>query len=148
MIRVNSSWGIGRAHRHTHVDTIYNLDVIKINESLRECEFCLGSWLLETLSCDATAFPIISAICFGALLAFHTASSTSHSTTPYNIKAVVIYRYLNIFLGSLIKHVISISRLWIHKEALSYVASLYALASLEAVAITPALCILTPTRSH
>jgi len=126
------------------VDTIDYFDIIEVNESLGKGELSLCSWLLKAATSNAATTSVITTISSCALLTFDTASSAGHSSTPDNIKAIIVNGNLHILLLSGLKLVVSIRWLGIHKETLIYGPSLNALAALEAVAVTTAFSVLAP----
>jgi hypothetical protein len=63
--------------------TINNLNVIEVNESLREGEFGLRGWLHESSARYTAALAIVTTISLSTILTLDAASPTSDGTAPY-----------------------------------------------------------------
>lgn len=143
MIWVHTTRSVRGAHRDTHMGTIDNFYIIEVDECLGKCEFSLGSRLFKTTTCNAAALAIITAISSGAFLTLCTSSSSSDGTAPDNVEAIVINGNRYILLLTCIQLEVAISRYGILEEALVNRPSLDAFATLEAIAISATLGILT-----
>lgn len=131
------------------MNSINYFDVIEINELFGEGQLSLCCWLLESLTWLAITIAIVSTISSTELLCLVIVlSSSSDSTTPYDVKTVVIYGNVNILGCPSVQLEIIIIRLGIDEEALLNRASLDALRTLIAVAVTSTLCVLRVAVLH
>lgn len=65
------------------MNTINDLNVIEVNESLREGEFGLCGWLHESSARYTAALAVVTTIGLSTILTLDAASPTSYGTTPY-----------------------------------------------------------------
>ena len=121
---------------------INDLNVIEVNECLREGEFGLCGRLHKSSARHTSSLAIVPTIGLGTILTLDAPSPASDGTTPDKVKAVIVNRNLDIFLLTSIDLEVAISWNGVFEEALANCPRLNTLCTLEAISVTPALCVL------